>query len=193
MKLERAVTAVTNRWYDYVAVTLAVTGVTLTILWYISWPQDTSEVVITREPLREGEPEIAGARTRGEILSPSGASNALLLAAVGAWIGFIGTVAFKGYVRRMWTRSYFDYDVFRLLVRMRGAKTRVEILRRLEEPMNRNQLAEELKMDWKSVDRHVEILSRYGLIERVDDQGWNYRLTENGRRVLELLEELAKI
>ncbi|MCS7095320.1 MAG: winged helix-turn-helix domain-containing protein [Thaumarchaeota archaeon] len=192
MRLNRAVTAVTSRWYDYTMVALAVTGVTLTVLWYLSLPQEVPGVM----PMQEFVPEdtgIAGARTQAEVFTPSSVSQLMLLGAVSTWIGFIGTVAFKGYVRRMWTRSYFDYDVFRLLVRMRGAKTRVEILKRLEEPMNRNQLAEELQMDWKTVDRHVEILSRYGLIESTEDQGKTFKLTESGRRVLELLDELAKV
>jgi predicted transcriptional regulator len=60
--------------------------------------------------------------------------------------------------------------------------------------MNRYQLAMELGIDWKSVDRHVDLLLRHGLLETVEASGERaYRLSERGRRLLELLEEMAEI
>ncbi|MCS6787893.1 MAG: winged helix-turn-helix domain-containing protein [Aigarchaeota archaeon] len=191
--MERAVVAVTSKWYDYVTVAMAVAAVALSLLLVVSWPPQQPAIASERGQTEEGDAGVARAFGRGEAAVAAGPSPVLLVGAAGAWAAFVGMVAFKGYVRRVWTRSYFDYDVFRLLVRMRGARTRVEILRRLNEPMNRNQLAEELGMDWKTVDRHVEVLSRYGLIELVDERGRTYRLTESGRKVLELLEELARL
>ncbi|MEN3047228.1 MAG: winged helix-turn-helix domain-containing protein [Candidatus Caldarchaeales archaeon] len=192
--MERAVVAVTSRWYDYATVALAVAAVALSLLLVTSWPPQQPAQVPEREgEERRDEAGVARAFGREGALVASGPSPALLVGAAGTWAAFAGMVAFKGYVRRVWTRSYFDYDVFRLLVRMKGARTRVEILKRLNEPMNRNQLAEELGMDWKTVDRHVEVLGKYGLIELVDERGRTYRLTESGRKVLELLEELARL
>ena len=113
--------------------------------------------------------------------------------ALGSWIFIAATLAFKGIVKRIWCRSKLDYEVFKLLAKMRGSPTRVRILRLLEKPMNRLMLAKELGLDWKAVDRHVEVLEKKDLIQRLGTRkgrGELYILTEKGRTALELLEKL---
>jgi len=114
--------------------------------------------------------------------------------ALGSWILVAATLAFKGIVKHLWCRSKLDYEVFKLLVRMRGSPTRVRILRLLEKPMNRLMLARELGLDWKAVDRHIEVLEKHSLIQRAETKkgrGEFYALTEKGRKALELLESLS--
>lgn len=56
---------------------------------------------------------------------------------------------------------------------------------------NSLQLANELDIDWKTIDNHIEILTRYGLVEEkmvVGTAKYYYIVTEHGRRVLSLLE-----
>jgi len=114
-------------------------------------------------------------------------------AALGSWTFIAATLAFKGIVKRIWCRSKLDYEVFKLLAKMRGSPTRVRILRLLEKPMNRLMLAKELGLDWKAVDRHVEVLEKEDLIQRLGTRkgrGELYILTDKGRTALELLEKL---
>ena len=114
-------------------------------------------------------------------------------AAFGSWMFIAATLAFKGIVKHLWCKSELDYEVFKLLVKMRGSSTRIRILRLLEKPMNRLMLAKALGLDWKAVDRHVEVLEKKGLIQRLGTRkgrGELYILTEKGRTALELLEKL---
>jgi DNA-binding MarR family transcriptional regulator len=55
---------------------------------------------------------------------------------------------------------------------------------------NSPQLANELDIDWKTIDNHIEILTRYGLVEEkmVVGTAKYYIVTKHGRRVLSLLE-----
>ncbi|MEM0382049.1 MAG: winged helix-turn-helix domain-containing protein [Nitrososphaerota archaeon] len=113
---------------------------------------------------------------------------------VASWLGVGATLAYKGLVRHMWSRSMFDYAVFRLMVKMRGASTRVRMLRSLEMPMNRYQLAKTLGIDWKTVDRNIEVLKSYGLIHEQVSEGEErlYVLSPQGQQLLELLEKLSE-
>ncbi len=119
------------------------------------------------------------------------ADNSVVLVLISLSI-LVGTLIWRGHVRVAWSRSCFDYDTFKLLVRMRGGRTRVNLLRSLGEQKNKLQLAKELGMDWKAVDRNIRILLKYGLIRESESSGKvkYYSLTPDGRKVLELLEEL---
>jgi DNA-binding transcriptional ArsR family regulator len=188
MRAERWIDRVHSRPYTFVSIALLLVGAAIVALWAVGQiALQPSEVTVQRLRPAEG-----GELGRGPIVAfPASAQLA-----VGAALltGALGMLAFKGYVRRVWSRNYFDYDVFRLVVRMRGASTRRRILRQLVQPMNRYQLAMELGIDWKSVDRHVDLLLRHGLLETVEASGERaYRLSERGRRLLELLEEMAEI
>lgn len=122
--------------------------------------------------------------------------NASSYVAAVAWGGLAAALAYKGLVRSVWSKSMFDYSVFKLLVKMRGSTTRMRILQTLERPMNRQQLANELGLDWKAVDRHIELLLNYGLIKETGEGNGrvkHYILTDDGRHVLELLEKLSQL
>ena len=114
-------------------------------------------------------------------------------AALGSWILVAATLAFKGVVKHLWCRSKLDYEVFKLLAKMRGSSTRIRILRLLEKPMNRLMISRELGLDWKAVDRHMKVLEEYALIQKVNVEkrrGQFYALTDKGRTALELLNRL---
>jgi predicted transcriptional regulator len=76
---------------------------------------------------------------------------------------------------------------------MRGAQTRLRLMRSLDEPKNKLQLATALGIDWKAIDRHVQVLERNGLIEAATTNGTAtfYEVTDKGKRLLQLLEELG--
>jgi len=68
------------------------------------------------------------------------------------------------------------------------------MLKSLSLPKDRNQLASELGMDWKGIDRHTKILSKYGLLEEEAAYGKVviFRLTAAGHSLLQLLEDLGQ-
>jgi len=106
--------------------------------------------------------------------------------AVASWVGFAGAVIWRGHIRSVWSKSHFSYDTFRLIVSMRGAQTRLKLLHNLSGPKNKLQLATALGIDWKAVDKHVQVLEKNGLI-----QPTFYEVTDKGKRLLEVLEELG--
>jgi hypothetical protein len=74
---------------------------------------------------------------------------------------------------------------------MEGNPVRVKLLNIVAgSARNSLQLANELDIDWKTIDNHIEILTRYVLIEEKTVVGTAkyYIVTEHGRRVLSLLE-----
>jgi DNA-binding MarR family transcriptional regulator len=112
-----------------------------------------------------------------------------------SWIAFFGALIWRGHIRSVWSRSRFSYDTFRLLVRMRGAQTRLKLMHSLNEPRNKLQLATALGIDWKAVDKHVQVLEEKGLIKATMTSGTStfYEVTDKGRRALEVLEELGAL
>jgi hypothetical protein len=117
-----------------------------------------------------------------------------LILAPGSWFAVGGMWIWRGRMRARWTDLGFDSDVFTLFVRMKGAKTRIRLLDALSEPKDRLQLAQELGLDWKSVDRHVAVMKKYGFLN--DELAYGrvrmYRLTPMGVSLLKLLQELSK-
>lgn len=67
-------------------------------------------------------------------------------------------------MRSRWKNAGFDADSFRLIVKMKGGPTRLSILKALAAPKDRLQLANELGLDWKTVDHHIRVLGDYGFI-----------------------------
>ena len=112
-----------------------------------------------------------------------------------SWTAFFGALIWRGHIRTVWSRSRFSYDTFRLLVRMRGAQTRLKLMHSLNEPRNKLQLATTLGIDWKAVDRHVQVLEEKGLIHTTMTSGTAtfYEITDKGKRALEVLEELGTL
>jgi hypothetical protein len=97
----------------------------------------------------------------------------------------------RGKVKSRWESLGFDSGVFELFIRMKGAKTRFSLLEALSVPKDRMQLAQELGMDWKSIDYQVIRLNRCGLVqeEKVFGQVKLYQITILGTILLRLLKE----
>jgi len=55
------------------------------------------------------------------------------------------------------------------------------------------QLATALGIDWKAVDKHVQILEKNGLIQAVSANGTTtfYEITEKDKDLMQVLEQLA--
>ncbi len=109
-----------------------------------------------------------------------------------SWFLVGGMWIWRGRMKSKWTDLGFDSDVFGLFVRMKGAKTRIRLLDALSKPKDRLQLAQELGLDWKAVDRHIEILDKYGFVHETVAYGKvrMYALTSTGKLLLQLLDEL---
>ena len=106
------------------------------------------------------------------------------------WGAVAGTLMWRGKTRSQWRRQWYDYDMFRLVATMRGSATRVELLNAvIDVPKNKLQLANELDVDWKTVDNHVKVLLKNGLVEERMAIGTSryYGATRNANRVLSLL------
>jgi len=97
----------------------------------------------------------------------------------------------RGRMRSRWARSGFDSEMFHLFVRMKGARTRLNLLDAMSEPKDRLQLAQELDLDWNAVDYHVDLLNKHGLVheDSVFGRVRMYRLTPLGESLLRLLGE----
>lgn len=112
--------------------------------------------------------------------------------AVLSWTVFGAALIWRGHVRSVWGQSRFNYDTFRLLVKMRGAQTRVKLMRSLDSPKNKLQLATALGIDWKAVDKHVHVLEKNGLIHTSSTNGTAtfYEISEKGKNLMQVLEQL---
>lgn len=100
----------------------------------------------------------------------------------------------RGRMRSRWTDFGFDADVFGLFVKMRGGKTRIRLLDAVSLPKDRLQLAQELGLDWKGVDRHLMLMKKYGFVDDkvVYGKVRMYELTPLGVSLLKLLQELSR-
>jgi len=118
--------------------------------------------------------------------------NVQCCTALVSWTGFAGALIWRGHIRSVWSKSHFSYDTFRLIVTMRGAQTRLKLMHSMNGPKNKLQLATALGIDWKAVDKHVQVLEKNGLIQPTTSSGTTtfYEVTDKGRRLLEVLEEL---
>lgn len=107
-----------------------------------------------------------------------------------AWGIFAAMLAWKGGLKSIWIKRGYDYDTFKLLSKMRGSETKVQILQRLSVPKTRLQLAKELDMDWKTIDGHVNMLINNSFVKEFVHVGtYKYLIiSEKGKEVLELLD-----
>jgi len=115
--------------------------------------------------------------------------------AVAAWLllGFTGVVFWRSRsYRYVWKKAGFDRNVYNLMVKMRGGNSRLELLRHLESPKQRNELSQVTGIDWKEVDREVSLLQSYGLVSVYAETGSVkiFKLTEQGQLLLKLIGEL---
>lgn len=101
----------------------------------------------------------------------------------------------RGAIKSRWTESGLCCGVFELLVRMKGGRTRMMLLRSLLEPKNKLQLAHELGIDWKAVDGHMTKLAQYSLVGEVVTVGTCkvYAITQKGRLALKLADSWQEL
>jgi hypothetical protein len=147
----------------------------------------------------------AGGESFGAVAALSSASSqsqsllrevqrvSLLLAPV-SWVVLAGMWVWRGRVRARYSEMGFGSDVFELFMKMKGGATRIRVLNKLSTPKDRLQLAEELGVDWKTVDRHVQILNRYGFVSEQAAYGTVrlYEVTPMGKMLLDLFEDLER-
>ncbi|MCL4518508.1 MAG: hypothetical protein M1587_04850 [Thaumarchaeota archaeon] len=115
--------------------------------------------------------------------------------AVVVWVvfGFALFASWKGqFDRGAWKEAGFDRGVYELMVKMRGGNSRLELLRSLESPKQRNELSQVTGIDWKEVNRQVNLLLSYGLVSTLAESGSVkiYRLTEQGQLLLKLISQM---
>lgn len=109
------------------------------------------------------------------------------------WGAVAGTLIWRGKVRSQWCKQGYDYDMFRLLARMKGSPIRVALLTSVSNSARtRAQMAGDLDVDWKTIDNHVDVLSKNGLVQEIGAFGTSryFAITEHGKRVLSLLLSL---
>ncbi len=75
----------------------------------------------------------------------------------------------------------------------KGCINRVKIVSQLREtPLNTNQLSNQLGLDYKVIERHLDILDEYGLVTKVGDRyGTTYFLSSLLESNLKLFHEVA--
>jgi len=75
----------------------------------------------------------------------------------------------------------------------KGCINRVKIVSQLRQtPLNTNQLSNQLKLDYKVIERHLDILDEYGLVIKVGDRyGTTYFLSSLLESNLDLFDEVA--
>jgi predicted ArsR family transcriptional regulator len=86
--------------------------------------------------------------------------------------------------------------VFELLVVMKGGHTRLLILDALaHQPKNKLQLAAQLAIDWKAIDRHMKKLLEYSLVEAYITVGTCtlFIITEKGKHALTLAGQYYRL
>jgi hypothetical protein len=107
------------------------------------------------------------------------------------WGVFFGILIWKGKIRKNWESNGYDYDVFKLVAKMRGSPVRIKILNSAKVPKNKLQLSKELDMNWKTIDNHVNLLLKNKLLEEMAIIGTAtyYIISENGKKVLTLLSD----
>jgi DNA-binding transcriptional ArsR family regulator len=81
-----------------------------------------------------------------------------------------------------------------LIAGTRGGPTRAKIIESLKEtPQNANQLASSLKMDYKTMRHHLEVLEKNKIITSVGDRyGSTYFLTQTMEDNYSMFEEIMK-
>jgi len=133
------------------------------------------------------------AATSGESLLREVQEASLVLAPV-CWVVLGGMWVWRGRVRARYSEMGFGSDVFELFMKMKGGATRIKVLHTLTTPKDRLQLAEELGVDWKTVDRHVQILNKYGFVREQAAYGTVrlYEVTPMGKMLLNLFDDLER-
>ena len=151
-----------------------------------TYASTTATTLFTSTPSTSGVHGVAG-------LTAPGLVSYYSLTALISWTVFGAALIWRGHVRSVWGQSRFSYDTFRLLVKMRGAQTRLKLMHSLNAPKNKLQIATALGIDWKAVDKHVHVLEKNGLIHATSTSGTAtfYEVTGKGRDLIQVLEQLS--
>jgi DNA-binding HxlR family transcriptional regulator len=98
----------------------------------------------------------------------------------------------KSRIRSLFAKKGFSGEVFDLMIGMRGGGSRLALLRGMQEPKHRQELADITGIDWKEVDRQIGVLEKYGLVKMYAQSGTVqiYQITEQGKLLLNLVEDL---
>ena len=141
-----------------------------------------------------GGGNISPIKPSGAQVAINGILDASYVIAPISWTALAAMWIWRGKTRAKWNSSGFTQDSFDLLVKMKGGPTRLKLLDALNTPKDRSQLAQELGMDWKAVDRHVQLLTKYNFIH--EDASFGaiklYALTVEGEKLLLLMKDLAE-
>lgn len=84
--------------------------------------------------------------------------------------------------------------LWQVLAGTKGGPNRIRILRALEErPRNRNQLADDLDLDYKTIEHHLDVLEDNGLVESTDsDYGAVFLITDRTQHHWEKATEIME-
>jgi DNA-binding MarR family transcriptional regulator len=98
----------------------------------------------------------------------------------------------RSQIKSLFAKKGFNGKVYDLMIGMRGAESRMALLKGMQEPRIRQELANITGIDWKEVDRQVSVMERYGLVKVYAQSGTvtMYRVTELGKMLLNFIEEL---
>ncbi|MFI5419694.1 MAG: winged helix-turn-helix domain-containing protein, partial [Nitrososphaerales archaeon] len=131
----------------------------------------------------------------GPQVAINGVLNVSYIVAPISWTVLSAMWIWRGKTRAKWNSSGFSQDSFHLLVKMKGGPTRLKLLDALGSPKDRSQLAQELGMDWKAVDRHIQLLIKYNFIR--EDASFGaiklYTLTAEGEKLLRLIKDMSEL
>jgi len=85
-------------------------------------------------------------------------------------------------------------DVFELIVNMKGSRSRIKLLKELQVPKDRLQLAKNLSLDWSTIDYHMTVLLKHDLVSEKTAYGnvKLYELTSVAQNLLKALEEMSE-
>jgi DNA-binding transcriptional ArsR family regulator len=88
----------------------------------------------------------------------------------------------------------FEKMLWWLIGGTRGGKNRLRIITALDEqPMNANNLSEELDLDYKTIQHHIDMMTKHNVIEAMGEgYGKNYFLTEQMEQNKDKLEEIKE-
>ncbi len=111
-----------------------------------------------------------------------------------SWAAVVGAWIWRGRAKSDWSRRGLDQGLFKLLLQMKGGETRTTILKALLIPKDRFQLAKDLELDWTTIDYHIQVLLKYGLVQEKAAYGnvRLYELTPVGNTLLNALEEMSR-
>jgi len=98
----------------------------------------------------------------------------------------------KSQLKSLFAKRGFSGEVYDLMIGMRGGNSRLALLRGMQEPRHRQELADITGIDWKEVDRQITVLERYGLVKMYAQSGTVqvYHITEQGKLLLNLITDL---